>query len=175
MKQLLIAFLGLILAGCTSTGTIQQPGYTSNYDKFEQITFNKTSKMLIKKGSLTDDLIMHMRVWANEEGDNTGNVKAWIIEISTASANWRFLEYNDLVLLAGDERFELNDPSRTGNTRNLGMGVEVTETLLYGADREIIEKLAISQNVEGKVGAYSFEFPFERRESIRIIAKDFRN
>jgi endonuclease YncB( thermonuclease family) len=79
-----------------------------------------------------------------------GVKKMYIVGIESESKDFSFLKNNNLVITAGKQKINVGKAKRSARETDFG----VKELLTYNIKREVIEKIANSDNVQVKVGVF---------------------
>lgn len=85
-----------------------------------------------------------------KEDDKKGRKGTFVVSLVSLSIDWRFLKFNDLVVVADEKRTFIGKPKRT----TFKDGDKVGEKLTYEVSRSALEKFINGGDVVIKIGEY---------------------
>lgn len=85
-----------------------------------------------------------------QEGDRKGRKGVFVVSLVSISKEWRFLKFNDLILMVEEKNIVIGKAKRT----TWNDGDRVSERLSYEVKRSAIEKIVNGGDVVIKVGDY---------------------
>lgn len=85
-----------------------------------------------------------------KEDDKKGRKGTFVVSLVSLSSDWRFLKFNDLVVVADEKRTFIGKPKRT----TFKDGDKVGEKLTYEVSRSSLEKFINGGDVVIKIGEY---------------------
>jgi hypothetical protein len=140
------------------------------YDKIEDRTNISTKPKAIKNTSLV------LLLYFNHKGPQlTEPVPTVAIMFDSYSRNWQYLKDYDrtLFVLADDQRFQLDNPSRDSNIESnpgyRSYSVSVHERLIFPLDKTKLETIANATKVEMKLGPNTFSLGDDTLKSFREL------
>jgi endonuclease YncB( thermonuclease family) len=128
-------------------------GLLVGYEPSTELSVTATPLMNINVIGKNDKQEVSIQV-AHFYSDGSG-IKAkknvYLVGIGSESRDFKFLEYNELIVTADNQKIIIGEARRVAGKNANG----VRETLLYKIQKNVLTKIANAKNVEIKVGTYS--------------------
>ena len=195
IQRLSILFILIIFSGCSTwiphnlakkelSSSTNQLSVT--YDRFDDITtfesresrVHPTPEMMVEwnkyaSGNNPLDYFPH-QIYVRFLGFCEGNSKCLPEQIvimfeSISTDGWKLLDYNKLILLFGDERFEFSEPDIENEV--LG-GSSVMSIVTVYLPYDEFKEMASNDIVEGKLGIYEIELGESTQSSMRELINE---